>query len=200
MKVLIISIFLIVLASSMVQCQSQTFKSYQSISLGFDLYAGYSNIGDFFSFKKRSEDLLMRSALIPTIALSHHFNSKGIVSLKYGYGFIKSSNFDALLGANSVSCRRKLRDSKIDLELQYLVVNSQSYAIELTGAAGLNIIKEKTNCFEDNNYNQFGYGLGLAFQIKKGRYKYIIIRSGFYKIGENLLIGGGVRVPVLSTD
>ncbi len=176
--------------------QSNVFNPYQSIYIGYDWYYGYKKLTDAFSFKSKSKNLLMENAFIPYIALAHKFNEKGNISLKAGYGFIKSSSFDTIINSNSYICERKLRNLKIDIEISYIIINANSFGIFLTGEVGINSITEKIECFDDNKYNQFGFGLGAGVYAKKGYFSGLLFKMNYYRIGDNILFGGGFGIRI----
>lgn len=142
----------------------------------------------------------MKNAFIPFVALIHNFNQNAYVSLKFGYGFISSTDFDTIIDASSYYCNRSINDIKIDAEINYRVLNTNSFALLLSGEIGINRLIEKIDCYDDKKYNQFGYGVGVGIGIKKGVFTGLIVKYDYYRIGDNILLGLGFEIPIVSND
>ncbi len=194
----ILTIILLLTISLKSHSQGKSFESYQSFGVGFDYYYGYEKIGDAFSFKNKNTNLLIESAYIPNISISHNFSQKGIVSLKLGYGFMQSANVDTIINSKQINCNRKLNDLKLDLVVSYAIISSKTFGFYLSGEIGWNGITEKIDCIADNKYSKFGYGIGAGLTIKKGVLLGMVYQIEYYRIGESVLLGGGFIIPIFN--
>ena len=199
MKHIVLLLFVTFLLSSNLKSQvSDTQYPFQSVFVGYSYFQGYEKFGDAFKNKSVSTNPLMRRADIPSVGISHHFNSKLTGYLKVGYGFIKSDNFDTILNIVSTSCERKIRDLKFDVEISYLLINSKKIGVGISGELGYNFITEKYSCFGDKKYNNVGLGAGATFYYGQGEHKPYAFSLFIYKIGDNKFLGGSFKIPVFS--
>lgn len=200
LNIIIVTSILLLFFTTIRGQESSSFKSYQSIAIGFDGYWGYEKIGDAFSFKSDNTKLLMKNAFIPFMGIIHHFNPKGFATLKVGYGFMKSSDYEIVIDSIMYIYDRRLRDVKIDIEVNYWLINTHFFAILVSGEVGVNIITEKIENYENDKYSQFGYGIGAGIGIKKGIFTGLIVKFDYYRIGKNILIGTGFEIPIFSNN
>ena len=197
-KYVLIIIIVLLVQSLRAQDSNGSFKSFQSLAIGFDGYLGYEKFSNAFSWKSNSDNLLMRNANIPFISVMHFLSPKLFASLKVGYAFMRSTNYIGEDNSTMYSCSRKLGDIKMDIKANYFIISTKSFAILVSGEIGVNFIKEKIECHDDINYTKFGYGLGAGFMINNGIYMGLIFILNYYRISDSILIGTGVEMPIFS--